>query len=250
MTEPETERSTQLATTRPLDPLMLLQTLIEKGADAEQLGKMTDLVERWQASAAKMAFAKAMNFCQSEMPVIVRDDYNSHTKSPYVRLETLQNVIRPIYTRHGFSISWSQGERAAEGLSRVVGTLFHIDGHSERYQGDYPIDGAGAKGGQVMNPLQGTVSSHTYAQKDMLRLMFNLTIMDKDADGNQADSICAPDQVGVINDLIRDCEANGNPVDLPRFWKVFNVEGLHALPQSRFAQAVKLLGDKRRQVKK
>ena len=169
----------------PTDPLSLLQTLIDKGADPDKLGKMIDLAERWQAQVAKAAFAQAMNACQKEMPVITKDASNNHNQSLYVRLESLQSQIVPVYTKHGFSVSWSQGE-APQGMTRVLATLFHTGGHSQAYQGDYPIDGKGAQGGGVMNALQGTVSAHTYAQRDMLRLMFNITITGYDKDGNYA----------------------------------------------------------------
>jgi hypothetical protein len=219
------------------DPLSLLRLAVEKGAGADELEKLAALAERLEANRARAAFAVALNACQGELTAIIRDDYNAHTKSGYVKLETLQAHIRPVYTRHGFSISWSQGE-AREGLTRVVGRLYHIAGHSEQYQGDYPLDGVGAKGGSVMNPLQGTVSAHTYAQRDMLRLMFNLTIVDKDHDGNPVDPICTGDQFKVINDAIAEFETLGPPLDTKRFWAIYGVEGLHALPQSRFTQCV------------
>lgn len=200
MNDPET---TALAETGPLS---LLRLAVEKGAGADELEKLAALAERLEANRAKAAFTASFNACQKEMPVLVRDAQNKRVSSDrktYIYLETLQAALRPIYTKHGFAISWSQGDSTKEGYTRVVGKLHHIGGHSEQYQGDYPLDGRGAKGGETMNPLQGTVSSHTYAQRDMLRLMFNLTIADYDLDGERE---AAPSE-GILADQVAELNA-------------------------------------------
>lgn len=198
-------------------PMSLLRLAVEKGAGADELEKLAALAERLEANRAKAAFAQAMNECQKEMPVVVRDAQNkrvSTERKTYVKLESLQATVRPIYTKHGFSVSWSQGEAPREGLTRVLARLYHIGGHSEGYQGDYPLDGEGAKGAAIMNPLQGTVSSHTYAQRDMLRLMFSITIVDKDFDGNRgpapSEGILA-DQVDELNALVAAHDSKPGP---------------------------------------
>jgi hypothetical protein len=208
------------------DHLSLLRLAVEKGARADELEKLAALAERLEANRAKAAFTASFNACQKEMPVFVRDAQNKRVSSErktYIYLETIQAALRPIYTKHGFAISWSQGDVAKEGYTRVIGKLHHVAGHSEQYQGDYPLDGRGAKGGEVMNPLQGTVSSHTYAQRDMLRLMFNLTIADYDLDGERepapSEGILA-DQLAELNALARAADSlPGQKMSMAKFCK-------------------------------
>jgi hypothetical protein len=45
------------------------------------------------------------------MPCVVKDRDNPFTKSRYATLENVNTVIRPVYTQHGFSLSY--GRRTA-----------------------------------------------------------------------------------------------------------------------------------------
>ena len=181
-------------------PLVLLQSAIDRGLDAEQLGKLMDLSERWEANQASKAFNVAMNACQKEMPIVVRVQPNDKGKL-YATLDAVQKIAVPILTKHGFSLSWSSGTPLREGEDHLVCIVRHIGGHSESHHGYYPFDGIGPKGGAVMNAVQGRVSSHTYAQRDMMRQIFNMTIADQDKDGNGGAGI-TESQVVEINNLI------------------------------------------------
>ena len=57
-----------------------------------------------KADEAKEAFQAAMAQAQAEMPSVVKDRENSHLKSKYAQLEAIDDAIRPVYTRHGFSL--------------------------------------------------------------------------------------------------------------------------------------------------
>ena len=195
------DQPARLPATIERDPMQLVQLAIERGTDADQLGKLMSLVEDYQSQRAKRAFAIAFNAAQREMPRIVRDKKGAKGNI-YSTLETIYSTIGPIITKHGFSISWGQGDAKVEGDTRVIATLMHIDGHFQEYIGDYPIDGKGAKGGDVMTPLQGIVSSHTYAQRDMMRMMFSLVIADVDEDGASPLQLIGRDAVLKINTLL------------------------------------------------
>ncbi len=217
-------------------PLALVQLALEKGVNPDQLGKLLDLQERWTSDRAKEAFARAMNQCQREIPAVVRDAVNSFLGNRYLQLETLQSRITPVFLRHGFSLSWSQGECPKEGFTRVLATLRHVEGHSEQYQGDYPLDGVGAKGGKNMNALQGVVSAHTYAQRDMLRLMFNVTISNQDTDGQADPETLIYEEVNELNALIKE-----KGVDLDRFLSWAGADSLDGVLRSKFADAIRFL---------
>lgn len=189
---PDQPRALATAPADALNPLMLLQQAVERGMDPGQLKALVDLQEQWRAARAKEAFAAAMNAVQAELPCIVRDAHNEQTKSSYVRFETITHLAKPIYTRHGFSLSFSEdsSDKPAMGngqpWKRIVCLVRHNEGHSERHWIDLPCDGIGPKGNAIggMNAVQGAVSSGSYGQRVLTCRIFNITIADTDLDGN------------------------------------------------------------------
>lgn len=169
----------------PLNPLMLMQQAIDRGVDPAALKQLVDLQEQWRAARAKEAFSAAMNAVQIEMPCVVRDATNSKTNTPYIRLETLTHRAKPIYTAHGFSLSFSETESRRENWHRVTCTVRHIAGHSEQHWIELPTDGIGPQGKPIggMNAVQGAVSTGTYGQRVLTCRVFNITIADTDLDG-------------------------------------------------------------------
>lgn len=220
----------------PLSPLAIYQQAIEKGLSPADLERLLDLHERVEAGKAEAAYTGAMVACQKEMPVVLHDSTNKHTKATYASLETIQEFTKPIYTRHGFSLSWGEGDTSRPGFVRVVCDVMHEGGHTKRYFGDYPLDGTGAKGGSNMNALQGRVSSNTYAQRDLLRSIFNITIKGKDADGEGAN--VTPKQIEEINNAIEEAKAAGWNFNLNAFCAWLQVPSLDAIPQRDLEKAL------------
>lgn len=232
--------SADLAEVQPVSDMHWLEKAIDRGADAETIGKLIELKNRMEDRLARQEFANAMKACQEEMPVLLKDKKGQN--SSYVELDTIKLVCAHVWRRHGFSLSWGQADSPSPELTRVVVTLHHTGGHFERYQGDYPIDGRGAKGGGVMSPLQGTVSAHTYAQRDMIRLIFDLTIAGQDKDGMTGISA---DDIRKINLAIEGCQEEGYPVDFEAFLKRWNIESLEQLPKASLEQCLRELQRKK-----
>src|SRR5262249_17001802 len=67
---------------------------------------LMDRQERAEAEQSKRQFFEAMNRAQADIQPVVRDTENTQTRSLYAKLETVDANIRPIYTRHGFSLSF------------------------------------------------------------------------------------------------------------------------------------------------
>ncbi len=183
-------------------PMVLLKAAIDKWIDPERLGKLMDLAERFTANQAAAAYAEAMNQCQAELPAVLKSVYNQHTKSYYAALESVITLGKPVWTKHGFSVSFGQEDAKVEGMIRFVATVTHKGGHKERFQGDYPPDGEGPKGGRMMNPLQGVVSSGSYMQRDMLRLIFCLALDGADQDGNTPNAYVSQEQLGWLKEML------------------------------------------------
>jgi hypothetical protein len=80
---------------------------------AEKLKALLDMQREVVADAATLQFNRAMSAVQAEMQPVLHDATNEQTRSKYSRLETIDALMRPIYSRHGFSLSFDSEPVAA-----------------------------------------------------------------------------------------------------------------------------------------
>lgn len=188
---------------------VLSRMMADPSVDIERIERGAALYERALARDAEAAFNAAMAGAQEEMRPIAANANNPQTKSRYAKYDALDNAVRPIYSRHGFSLSFYQGEGAPEGCIRVQCKL-SCGGHTERPYLDMPADGKGAKGGDVMTKTHATGAGVTYGRRYLLGMIFNLVI-GEDNDGNRAAAPAAyvppagsvsQDQADQIRDLL------------------------------------------------
>jgi hypothetical protein len=174
----------EMVPVRPVTPLEAFLTMTQAGATADQLKMVGEVVRDWEANEARKAFAVAMNLCQQEMPVVLKDAENKHTKSRYARLESLTHTIKPVYTKHGFSLNFGTADTTLAQHIRLTCKVTHRGGHSETFQADIPLDGTGPKGEAIggMNRTQAAGSTYSYGQRYLSKLIFNLTIAEEDDD--------------------------------------------------------------------
>ena len=157
----------------------------DPAADIEKMERLLAMHERMKSRAAEEAFNEAMCKAQSEMGRVSADAVNPQTLSQYVTYGKLDAAARPIYTRHGFSISFNEGEGAPEGFARILAYVSRA-GFTRTYKMDMPADGKGAKGGDVMTKTHATGSAHSYGKRYLLKDIFNIAIGEEDDDGNAA----------------------------------------------------------------
>ncbi len=160
--------------------------------DADKLEKLVDIQMRIMDRNAEAEFAGAMSAVQAELPTIVKDAENTHTRSRYARLDAIARVLRPIYTRHGFSLSFAEGVTSREGYVRIECVLRHRAGHSEPGHVDLPLDDKGASGKTNKTPVHATGSTFAYGQRYLTLLVFNVTTGDEDDDGQGASDYESP----------------------------------------------------------
>lgn len=200
-----------------VNPMVILDRMAASGVDPDKLGRVIDLVESWNAGRAKEAFAVAMNLCQQEMPLVIEDSENSHTRSRYASLEAVNRVCKPCYTRHGFSIQFSEGEAKNSEEIHIVADVLHAGGHERRYYIDLARDGVGIKGNSNMTPLQGKGSTFSYGQRYLVKLIFNLTIAGEDTDGQNGAGL-TDEQTVILNELFEDVRGE-TPEEKWEKWK-------------------------------
>lgn len=156
----------------------------DPSVDIDKMERLMQMQERLVAREAEAAFNDAIAACQAEGSRIAADAHNPQTKSNYATYAKLDKVLRPIYVRHGLSISYDTGDAAREDYLRV---LAHVSkgGHTRTYKIDMPADGKGAKGGDVMTKTHATGAAMQYGMRYLLKGIFNVAIGDEDTDGNE-----------------------------------------------------------------
>jgi hypothetical protein len=205
----------------------MLSAALQSGTDPAKLEKLMDLADRWKAQQAAAEFAVALNECQAEMPCVVKDRENKGAGgAKYAALETVNVTVKPVYTRHGFSLSFGTDNSPLEGCIRVVCDVRHVGGHKERYFMDAPPDGAGFKGSSNKTGVQAVGSTISYLRRYLMLNIFNVTVANEDIDGNAADALDAitDEEALQVEDLLIDKQ-----VDRAKFLQ-WCADGNHLIP--------------------
>lgn len=158
----------------------------DESFDVAKLAALIELHERVTAKEAERQFNEAMTSAQSEMVRVAADAYNPQTKSKYASYAALDRALRPIYTKHGFGLSFSTVDTGTELEIGVVCKVSHTGGHSRDYRIDMPTDGKGAKGGDVMTRTHATGSGTSYGMRYLVKMIFNVAVGEDDDDGRRA----------------------------------------------------------------
>lgn len=151
--------------------------------DVDKLERLMAMHERVVTRQAEQEFNEAMNAAQTEMRPIATDASNPQTQSRYATFAALDAELRPIYAKHGFSLSFDTGEAPEPATVRVVCHVSHAAGFTRDHHVDMPADGKGAKGGDVMTRTHATGAAMTYGQRYLLKMIFNIAVA-RDTDGN------------------------------------------------------------------
>lgn len=197
--------------------------------DQQKFQALLSAAERERAYQAERDFNVAMSEAQSEIAPIAADASNPQTRSKYATYLALDRVLRPIYIRHGFSVSYDTAD-ATDATVKVLAYVSHKAGHSRTYAVTIPCDGKGARGGDVMSKTHAMGAAMSYGQRYLSKLIWNMTV-GPDDDGNSA-SISDAD----FEDLFRLIKLTGTDVD--KLCEHYGVNGIPALTKKQFTEAV------------
>lgn len=156
----------------------------DPSVDIDKLERLMAMHERMTARDSETAFNEAMTACQGEMRQIATDAVNPQTHSRYATFAQLDRYLRPIYTKHGFSLSFDEADSSKPEHVRVVCYVSHSRGHTRTYHRDMPADGKGAKGGDVMTKTHAAGAAGSYGARYLLKGIFNVAVGEHDNDGN------------------------------------------------------------------
>jgi len=209
--------------------------------DIDKMKALLDMQERILGRHAEMAYNSAMTQAQSEMGRIPANALNPQTRSRYATYDALDVVLRPIYTKHGFALSFDTDDSPKPEHVRVVCDVTHTEGHKERKKIDMPADGKGAKGGDVMTKTHAAGGALSYGMRYLLKMIFNVAIGEEDKDGNVPLEKISAEQVAALVTLAKEVKAN-----VTSFCAYMKVEKLADILAKDFDNAVKALNKKRK----
>lgn len=229
-------------------PAVSLLEVISRAAsdpnvDAEKMERLWQLHERISARQAEIEFNKAMNACQVEMPAVLRNKINTEKDARYADLEQLDKVSRPIYTKHGFSLSFGTADCPLPGHARQTCDVSHVGGHTRRYQADIPLDLTGPKGTPNKTGTQGFGSTMSYGQRYMTKLIFNIALTNEDNDGETGEGSqpISKEQIANIEALLTELGK-----DKKKFLKWAKVDSLDQIVVGAYSETIKTLEAMRR----
>jgi hypothetical protein len=248
MSELTIHQPNEVATQREPTMLEIIREVASSPtADLSKLEKLLELQERVEARQAKTAYQQAMKAAQEEMEPVRRDGQNDSNRSRYARLETIDRAIRPIYTKHGFCLSFGSEEPRKAGAVRVTCKCLHIGGHAEPFELEADLDMTGPGGKANKTGVQGLGSSVSYLRRYLTLMIFNIQLTNEDNDGQRERGYITPGQVDQIHDICCECGMDKDPAAMSKFLGLMGVKTLSEIPAPSFRVAMNLLEGKRRQ---
>jgi len=151
----------------------------------DELEKLLEIQERWEANEAKKKFHMAMAAFKASPPDIEKDKrVNFKTDRGVVNYThaTLANVTEKInagLSKHGLSAAWAVSQ--ANGAISVTCKITHEQGHSEQTTITASPDTSGSK-----NSIQAIGSTITYLERYSLLALTGLATSEMDDDGEKA----------------------------------------------------------------
>jgi len=220
-----------------ITPMTMIQTVIERGGDLDQLQKMMDFQERWEANEAKKAYIRAMTEFKANPPEIVKtkDVAYGNTAYSHAELDRISTTIGQSLSKHQLSHTWKT-EQLEGGTIRVTCIITHELGHSESVSLQAGADQSGSK-----NNIQAIGSTVTYLERYTLLAATGLAAKGQDTDATDVVEWITEDQAAVLESLIEVVGA-----DRHRFLKYMGALRLDRIRASAYGQAVKALESKRK----
>jgi hypothetical protein len=244
----EVVRTERRAAIAPVDEasqvMSLLAAGLERGVPPESLEKLVLLHEHIQRRNAELEFSRALVAFQDDCPVIPRSSTakivtgsGSGYEYKFADYEQIMETIRPSLTKHGLSVSFDAS--AAGPLLKCTCTLRHSNGHSAMSSFELPTEN---KSGAT--PQQKYGGALTYAKRMTLIAILGLTLGDPDPENVSDPTPVTSDALANIRALL--AEVCPTEPEAQRFYKFMGVTRLEDIRQTRYAEAIRALENKRK----
>ncbi len=166
----------------PSSPMAMAMELCKVNSDMsiEKMEKILEMQERFEANQARKDFTADFAVVQSKIDAVVKTKVNPQTRSNYAGLDDVLATAKPVYTEHGFSVIFYEGNAEKEADVRVCADVLHKAGHKETYHYDVPMGGKGIQGKVNMIDIHAKATSVTYGRRYLLCMIWNIPTQDKD----------------------------------------------------------------------
>lgn len=181
--------------------LMIERLATNPDVNVEKLERLLAMQERVLARGAEAEFNTAFAAMQADIPVIVEKHDGDGGKWTFAPLEDIVEPLRPVLTKHGFSIS-HQTEWPERGTVKVIGILTHRSGHARRSEFQANADTSGSK-----NAIQALGSTRSYGQRYTTIALLNIATRGTDDDGASSEKFKHADPPAGYDKWLLDMEA-------------------------------------------
>jgi len=177
---------------------------MDPNIDVDKLERLMELYQKGKAQSAKEMFFAAFSKMQSELPAIERKG-RGHQSVTYAKNDDIQEAVRPVLERHGFSLSFRT--EFPERRVRIVTVLAHAGGHEERTEFIADADTSGSK-----NAIQALGSTISYGKRYGTAALLNITTTDeRDDDGASSGKPEPPKNYDDLMAAFEDSASQGYP---------------------------------------
>ncbi len=227
----------------PTNPLLLLQTAMDKGFEPEKMGKLMDLAERWEANQAASNFGRAIADFQARCPLIFKG--RAADRYAFASYDDIWKVAGPIAADLGISVSFSF-PKTDSGQSLTIVHL-RVGSHAEERPFSIPIADMQEVLKQIAAQTKITLAQAygfwlSYQKRYSLCAALNIVVTNEDNDSAGDGAVISDEDVAMLTDLIKTKGAN-----YQRFLKWASeaakkeVADLHQVPVGILAKAIDML---------
>lgn len=221
-------------------PAELIESAVNAGTNLVELEKLLEIQIKYEANEARKSYAKSFSIAQANMVPVMKNKYNSHTKSKYSELADVIETAQPIYTKEGFSVTFNEGVTQLPEHARILADVLHFGGHKETYFLDVPLDGKGIEGKTNMTRIHGKASSIAYGRRYLMCMIWNIPTADNDGNTVVLEKV-SDKQLHIMRDLLISKEMKEE--DLIKYLKI---EALEDLPLSDYMKALAAINSARK----
>lgn len=180
--EPEQMHQPMQQTNEAAYMAMIAKAASDPNTDIDKFERLIALQEKVLASRALAAYNEAYVRLKPHLPLIIKDNYNTQTKSNYAKIETINKVVEPILGQYGFAVSFETIAQDKDGIT-IKAILRHEGGHCTETPVWMPYDTKGMAGSVNKTMPHGISSSIMYCRRVGLCMLLNISTGD-DKDGN------------------------------------------------------------------
>ena len=224
-------------------PMEQIAAAITAGLDLEKLAKAMELQERWEANQARKEYALAFASVQEKITPVIKTRLNTQTHSKNADIGDILEVVKPIYTAEGFSMTFYENDTDKPEHMRVFCDVLYKSGHKETYHIDVPLDGIGIKGAAMMTKIHGKGSAATYGRRYLTCMILNIPTTDNDGNTKAPEAAITEDELLKLRDWMNSTETK--EADLYKYLGVASAEQLTKPMYEKALAALKVKAQKK-----